>query len=59
MVSLALFSAMLACAPESNTDKRGNVLEMITDIPMPGLAVRFDYQSLDAKHGRLLYAYMN
>jgi DNA-binding beta-propeller fold protein YncE len=31
----------------------------IADVPMPGLAVRFDYQSIDAEHGRLYIAHMN
>jgi len=28
-------------------------------VPLPGPAVRFDYQSLDASHGRLYIAHMN
>ena len=35
------------------------VLVKVADIPMPGPAVRFDYQSLDAGHGRLYIAHMN
>src|SRR5215469_2180050 len=35
------------------------VLIKVADIPMPGPAVRFDYQSLDAEHGRLYIAHMN
>jgi len=35
------------------------VLKMVADVPMPGPAVRFDYQSLDAEHGRLYIAHMN
>lgn len=35
------------------------VLVKVADIPMPGPAVRFDYQSLDAEHGRLYIAHMN
>jgi len=34
-------------------------LVKVADIPMPGPAVRFDYQSLDAGHGRLYIAHMN
>src|ERR1700719_4757390 len=34
-------------------------LKKVADIPMPGPAVRFDYQSLDASHGRLYIARMN
>ncbi|MGH9360105.1 MAG: YncE family protein [Terriglobia bacterium] len=35
------------------------VLKQVSDIPLPGPAVRFDYQSLDAKNGRLYIAHMN
>lgn len=35
------------------------VLKRVADIPMPGPAVRFDYQSLDAKQARLYIAHMN
>src|SRR5215469_7370004 len=35
------------------------VLIKVADIPMPGPAVRFDYQSLDAEHGRLYIGHMN
>ena len=34
-------------------------LKKVVDIPMPGPAVRFDYQSLDASQGRLYIAHMN
>lgn len=34
-------------------------MQKVADIPMPGPAVRFDYQSLDAKNGRLYIAHMN
>lgn len=35
------------------------VLTTVAEIPTPGPAVRFDYQSLDAKNGRLYIAHMN
>lgn len=35
------------------------VLDLVADVPMPGAAVRFDYQSMDAEHGRLYIAHMN
>jgi len=35
------------------------VLKQVADVPMPGPAVRFDYQSLDAEHDRLYIAHMN
>jgi len=34
-------------------------LKKVADIPLPGKAVRFDYQSLDVSHGRLYVAHMN
>lgn len=34
-------------------------LKRVADIPLPGPAVRFDYQSLDTSHGRLYIAHMN
>ena len=35
------------------------VLTTVADVPMPGPAVRFDYQSLDVEHGRLYISHMN
>jgi DNA-binding beta-propeller fold protein YncE len=35
------------------------VLTKVADIPMPGPAVRFDYQSFDPSSGRLYIAHMN
>jgi DNA-binding beta-propeller fold protein YncE len=34
-------------------------LRLVTDVPMPGPAVRFDYQSLDPGSGRLYISHMN
>lgn len=34
-------------------------LRQVADVPLPGPAVRFDYQSLDAAHARLYIAHMN
>ena len=34
-------------------------LRLVADIPLPGAAVRFDYQSLDPGTGRLYIAHMN
>jgi DNA-binding beta-propeller fold protein YncE len=34
-------------------------LQKVMDVPLPGPAVRFDYQSLDMSHGRLYIAHMN
>jgi len=35
------------------------VLRAVADVPLPGPAVRFDYQSLNALNGRLYIAHMN
>jgi DNA-binding beta-propeller fold protein YncE len=37
----------------------GGILKQVAELPLPGPAVRFDYQSLDAKNGRLYMAHMN
>ena len=34
-------------------------LKKVADVPLPGPAVRFDYQSFDPSHGRLYIAHMN
>jgi DNA-binding beta-propeller fold protein YncE len=44
-------------AASENTDHAP--LKKVADIPLPGPAVRFDYQSLDSSHGRLYIAHMN
>jgi len=49
-VSTGLFSKV--------TEKR-DVLRIVADVPLPGLAVRFDYQSLNLSDGRLYIAHMN
>jgi DNA-binding beta-propeller fold protein YncE len=58
-ISLVLIPGV-ACS-QSKSGKAGNssVLTKVVDIPMPGPAVRFDYQSLDAKSGRLYISHMN
>ena len=39
--------------------KSASPLEKVADIPLPGAAVRFDYQSFDPIHNRLYIAHMN
>ena len=50
----------VACS-QSKPREVGNpsVLTKVADIPMPGPAVRIDYQSLDAENGRLYISHMN
>jgi DNA-binding beta-propeller fold protein YncE len=37
----------------------GTILRMVAEVPLPGPAVRFDYQSLDETSGLLYIAHMN
>jgi DNA-binding beta-propeller fold protein YncE len=50
-------SASFACGQSSAQTEK--VLTKVVDIPMPGLAVRFDYQTFDPSSGRLYIAHMN
>jgi DNA-binding beta-propeller fold protein YncE len=43
----------------ASDDTKAAPLKWVADIPMPGPAVRFDYQSLDATQGRLYISHMN
>lgn len=52
---LALYGADRASAQAA----RSPVLRTVADVPMPGPAVRFDYQSIDTASGRLYIAHMN
>src|SRR5580700_8079729 len=53
----ALLSASLSCAqPPTDGEK---ALITVADIPMPGPAVRFDYQTFDPSSGRLYISHMN
>jgi DNA-binding beta-propeller fold protein YncE len=60
---LAAFVLVAACGSQSRdagNAKSGNqVLQLVADVPLPGPAVRFDYQSLDVENGRLYIAHMN
>jgi hypothetical protein len=59
--ALAILVSILGCAtlaaPSNNQESAP--LKQVADVPLPGPAVRFDYQSLDASHGRLYIAHMN
>src|SRR5277367_91972 len=52
-----LVSAAFACGQSSTQAEK--VLTKVADIPMPGPAVRFDYQTFDPSNGRLYIAHMN
>ena len=49
----------LVLAPAQPSGQVEKVLIKVADIPMPGPAVRFDYQSFDPASGRLYIAHMN
>ena len=51
-----LLSTSFCWAQTSQSEK---VLTKVADIPMPGPAVRFDYQTFDPSSGRLYIAHMN
>ena len=61
--SLAVF--MFVASPSGltrdaeNAKSGSQVLQRVADVPLPGPAVRFDYQSPDAENGRLFIAHMN
>jgi hypothetical protein len=54
-----LVSANLATCQDGKDERGGTVLKQVAEIPLPGPAVRFDYQNLDEKNGRLYIAHMN
>lgn len=58
-----LFATTLLLAPVICSAQTGNlcanVFDLVADVQMPGPAVRFDYQSMDAEHGRLYISHMN
>src|ERR1700732_266266 len=57
IVVMGLEAARPSNAASDNT--KPVPLKKVADIPMPGPAVRFDYQSLDATQGRLYISHMN
>jgi DNA-binding beta-propeller fold protein YncE len=62
LLGALIFAASAALAqvqPKQLSNPCGQILELVAEIPMPGPAVRFDYQSMDAQHGRLYIAHMN
>src|SRR5260370_15615509 len=52
-----LCGAVAACAQSEHS--RTAPLKQVGDIPLPGAAVRFDYQSFDPSQGRLYISHMN
>jgi DNA-binding beta-propeller fold protein YncE len=57
---LALLALVLGAGAWGASDpKPAPVLELVSDVPLPGPAVRFDYQSIDTTANRLYIAHMN
>ncbi len=55
----SVLSAVLVLAHAVAAADSTPPLRLVADIPMPGEAVRFDYQSLDPVSGRLYISHMN
>jgi DNA-binding beta-propeller fold protein YncE len=58
-VGLLLMPTVACSQNTSGKRETSSVLEKVADVPMPGPAVRFDYQSLDLANGRLYISHMN
>ena len=58
LVATGIVLASCTCFGQGH-DSCAKLLDQVADVPMPGAAVRFDYQSMDTDHGRLYIAHMN
>ena len=60
LFATAVFFAVFSLpSARSNSLQKRDVLRVVADVPLPGPAVRFDYQSLNPVDGRLYIAHMN
>ena len=61
VVALTIFIALLGCTSSAQPAENPDLapLKKVADVPLPGPAVRFDYQSIDPSRGRLYIAHMN
>src|SRR5215471_14867509 len=59
LVSLLPLLMTLTMSASGSDASEQSPLKNVADIPLPGAAVRFDYQSLDTSQGRLYIAHMN
>ena len=57
--ALSALSALSALIGLAALPGPAPILRTVADVPMPGQAVRFDYQSLDTAANRLYLAHMN
>jgi hypothetical protein len=55
----ALLALLVVARAATAAEQTPAPLRLVADIPMPGAAVRFDYQSFDPASGRLYIAHMN
>ncbi|HYM77238.1 MAG TPA: hypothetical protein VE377_14790 [Candidatus Dormibacteraeota bacterium] len=61
ILALAALASTLGCTASARPaeDSGAAPLKQVADVPLPGPAVRFDYQSFDRTNGRLYIAHMN
>jgi hypothetical protein len=59
ILAAALLGSFVFVFGHSSAGENRDVLRVVADIPLPGAAVRFDYQSLNPAAGRLYIAHMN
>jgi DNA-binding beta-propeller fold protein YncE len=59
LAALALFFVFCRGAESSPASPAPQRLVLVADVPLPGKAVRFDYQDIDAAKQRLFIAHMN
>jgi len=51
--------ATVSSFPAYRSADKPEIMRVVADVPLPGPAARFDYQSLDPSDGRLYIAHMN
>jgi DNA-binding beta-propeller fold protein YncE len=59
VAELAILLAIFGCALFAVPSDDSAPLKKVADVPLPGPAVRFDYQGLDRSDGRLYIAHMD
>ena len=59
LISTAIASICLRSGYTTEQPHAAQLLRTVTDVPLPGPAVRFDYQSYDPTEGKLYIAHMN
>jgi len=58
LAAITLCVTIVSFPVRSNPDKP-EIMRLVADVPLPGPAARFDYQSFDPSDGRLYIAHMN